>query len=164
MKILQLIKSRRSIRKFRKEPIPLKVIDGILEAGSWAPSGLNNQPWRFIVLEKDEKDAIAQFTKYGQIIKAADKIILVFMDKDASYSYEKDLMAIGACIQNMLLYAHQEGIGSCWLGEILNQRKDLLKHLGILENLELEAVIALGYPAEKGGKAERLTLKKLMIK
>lgn len=116
------------------------------------------------MLEKDEKDAIAQFTKYGQIIKAADKIILVFMDKDASYSYEKDLMAIGACIQNMLLYAHQEGIGSCWLGEILNQRKDLQKHLGILENLELEAVIALGYPAEKGGKAERLTLKKLMIK
>ena len=158
MKILQLIKSRRSIRKFRKEPIPLKVIDGILEAGSWAPSGLNNQPWRFIVLEKDEKDAIAQFTKYGQIIKAADKVILVFMDKSASYSYEKDLMAIGACIQNMLLYAHQEGIGTCWLGEILNQRKGLQEHLGVLENLELEAVIALGKPLQppKGGKRKAL--------
>lgn len=164
MDILEPIKQRRSIRKFKKDSIPTEVIDKILEAGSWAPSGLNNQPWRFMVLEANEKDAIAQFTKYSSIIKAADKIILVFMDKDASYSYEKDLMAIGACIQNMLLYAHKQGIGSCWLGEILNQRKEVQKHLGILENLELEAVIALGYPAEKGEKGERLALNKLMIK
>jgi len=62
---------------------------------------------------------LARFTKYGHIIKSADKVILVFLDRASSYHYEKDLLAVGACIQNMLLAAFSLGIGSCWLGEIL---------------------------------------------
>ncbi|MCK9572781.1 MAG: nitroreductase [Candidatus Omnitrophica bacterium] len=162
--ILQLIKSRRSIRKFKKTSISSKTIEKILEAASWAPSGLNNQPWRFLVLDEDEKDSLAHFTHYSYIIKGANKIILVFLDKKLSYSREKDLMAIGACIQNMLLFIHSRNLGACWLGEILNKRKEIKKLLKLPKNLELKAVLAMGYSAEPAKKGKRKNLKNLILK
>lgn len=164
MKVLKLIKERRSVRKFKKKVVPLKTIKEILEAGCWAPSGLNNQPWRFMILEKEKKDALAEYTKYGYIIKSANKIILVFLDKDTSYNYEKDLMAIGACIQNMLLYIHSEKLGACWLGEILNQREQIQKELGVKRSFELEAVLAVGSPLSLSKQGKRKTLKSLILK
>jgi len=164
MKVLQLIKNRRSVRKFKKKTIPAKLIDEILESGRWAPSGLNNQPWRFMVLDQESKDSLAEFTHYSRIIKGADKVLIVFLDKGASYNYEKDLMAIGACIQNMLLYIHSKGLGACWLGEILNQRNEICKLLKTSGSLELEAVIALGYPLSSNKPTKRKSLKSLMLK
>ena len=107
---------------------------------------------------------ISGFTHYAHIIRGADKVILVFLDRKASYSYEKDLMAVGACIQNMLLYIHSQKLGACWLGEILNQRGKLQKALKIPGHLRLEAAIALGYPLQafKGGK--RKQLKQLILR
>jgi len=164
MDVLQLIKKRRSVRKFKKKTVSKEVIDNILEAARWAPSGLNNQPWRFMVLEKERKDLLADYTHYSRIIKSADKLIAVFIDKKSSYNHEKDLMAIGACIQNMLLFIHAAGLGACWLGEILNKRKQIQKVLRIPENLELEAVLALGWPEAGIKKSKRKDLKKLIIK
>ena len=164
MNVLNLIKSRRSIRRFKKTSISSKTIEKILEAASWAPSGLNNQPWRFLVLEEDEKDSLAHFTHYSYIIKGANKIILVFLDKKLSYSREKDLMAIGACIQNMLLFIHSRNLGACWLGEILNKRKEIKKLLKLPKNFELEAVLALGKPFIYPKKGKRKGLASLIIK
>jgi nitroreductase len=164
MSILNLIKSRRSVRKFKKANVSAKTIEEILTAGSWAPSGLNNQPWRFMVLEGQKKDALAKFTHYSYMIKGADKIILVFLDKKSSYNLEKDLMAIGACIQNMLLYIHSKNLGACWLGEILNKRAEVKKALKLSKSLKLEAVLAIGYPAESVKKSKRVNLKNLILK
>ncbi len=164
MSSFNLMKIRRSIRKFKGKVISKSVIDKILEAGRWAPSGLNNQPWKFMVLEKQRKDSLIEFTHCGHIIKEADKVILVFLDKKASYNHDKDLMAIGACIQNMLLYVHSVKLGACWLGEILNQRKQLQKFLKIPKYLELEAVLAIGVPANIPKATRRKNLKSLIIK
>jgi len=164
MDSIKAIKTRRSVRKFKEEAVPDKAIEEILEAGRWAPSGLNNQPWKFIVLEKDKKDSLVDYTKYSYVIKSADKAILVFFDKESSYNQEKDLMAIGACIQNMLLCAHSLGYGTCWLGEILNQKQGVHKFLNTSKNLELEAVIALGKSLSLPKTAKRKQLKDLIIK
>lgn len=164
MNQLKLIKTRRSIRKFKPRPISPALVKKILEAGRWAPSGLNNQPWKFMVLEKDKKDALAEYTHYGHIIKSADKVIMVFLDKKTSYNYEKDLMAVGACIENMWLYIHSRKLGACWLGEILNQRKEIFKNLKLPKYLELEAVLAIGVPARIYRKASRRNLRSLIIK
>ncbi len=163
MDILKEIKNRRSIRRFKRKSISAKIIDEILEAGRWAPSGLNNQPWQFRVLSSEQKNKLNDYTKYGHIVKSADKCILIFLDKQAMYNQEKDIMAIGAAIQNMLLYAHSKGLGACWLGEILNQRNELCKHFKISKNLQLEAIIALGYPNESGKKSTRESLKQLIV-
>ena len=164
MDILKLIKTRRSVRKFKKGVVPKEVIEQILEAGQWAPSGLNNQPWRFMVLEKEKKNDLADYTEYSHIIKSADKAILIFLDKESSYNYEKDLMAIGACIENMLLYIHSLGYGACWLGEILNQRKKIQEFFKIPQNLELTAVIAIGHPLKAPSAGRRKQLKDLIIR
>ncbi len=62
--LLELVKKRRSIRRFRPEPIPDEYVDKIIEVARWAPSGANSQPWEFIVIKKEElKHKIAQFIK-----------------------------------------------------------------------------------------------------
>lgn len=164
MDALKLIKTRRSIRKFTKKVIPQKAVQKILEAGRWAPSGLNNQPWRFMVLDGNEKNALSGYTHYNCIVKSADKVILVFLDKKSSYNHEKDLMAIGACIQNMLLFIHSLKLGACWLGEILNKREQIRKLLDLPGNLELSAVIALGYPAVCPKNFKRKPIETLILK
>ncbi len=163
MDALKLIKSRRSVRKFSEANIPDKTLEKILEAGRFAPSGLNNQPWKFMILDGKEKDALAEFTHYGHIIKGANKLILVFLDRKFSYNLEKDLMAIGACIQNILLYIHSQKLGACWLGEILSKRRRIKKILNLPDNLELQAVLAIGYSAESVKKGKRKKLKNLIL-
>jgi nitroreductase len=162
--LIQLIKSRRSVRKFKNQKVSKKTVEDLLESGRWAPSGLNNQPWRFMVKDSAEKDQLAEYTKFSQIIKEADKLILVFLDKKSLYSRPKDLMAIGACIQNILLYAHSLGLGSCWLGEILNQSQQIQAKLQTPPELELLAAIAVGVPEEEVSPKDRKPLKDLIIK
>jgi len=160
--ILPLIKSRRSIRDFKKTKISEKIIKNILEAGRWAPSGLNNQPWRFAVLAGADKDRIAGYTKYAYIIKRADTVILVFLDKHASYHHEKDLMAIGASIQNMLLYIHSQKLGACWLGEIVNKSKEISACLQCPSRYIFVAAVAVGYPRKCPKSPRRAALRQLL--
>lgn len=162
--ILKLIRSRRSIRKFKTEEIPEDRIYEILEAGIWAPSGLNNQPWRFIILkDRDFRDKISKLTKYSRIITSADFCIAVFYNKATGYDRDKDLMAIGSCIQNMLLYSSSAGIGSVWLGEILKNKLEINRLLDVDESCEFMALIAFGIPDE-APLSERSDIKKMLLK
>jgi nitroreductase len=123
MDIFEIIKTRRSIRKFSREPVPDEIINRIIEAGTWAPSGLNNQPWKFAVIkDKELKTKISGLTHYSKIVLSANVLIGVFLDRTASYDRTKDSQAIGACIQNMLLFIHSLGLGAVWLGEILKNK------------------------------------------
>ena len=107
---------------------------------------------------------MAQFTKYGDIIRDAPVAIAVCMDVSDSYNREKDLMAVGACIQNILLEAHALGLGACWLGEILNKKQAVAKYLNLESDLELMAVVTLGYPDEDVTEGCRKSLKGLIIR
>ncbi len=162
--IFETILTRRSVRSFTDEPVDRESIRTILEAGSWAPSGLNNQPWRFAVLWDDEiKQKLSQFTRYGSIIKNAPVVIAVFLDHDASYNYVKDCQAIGACLQNMLLTIHDLGLGGVWIGEILKNKDDVRMLLGLDSKLELMAVVALGHPSEGNRSSHRKNLDELVV-
>lgn len=163
--MLDLIKQRRSIRQYKKQIPGDSEIEKILEAARWAPSGLNNQPWRFLVIkDKEKKDKLANFTKYGEIITDAPGVIIICMDIADSYNRDKDLMSIGACIQNICLQAHSMGLGTCWLGEILNRKEDVHKYLNLDKDLELMAVVALGFSNENITKGCRKSLRQLLIK
>ncbi len=164
MDFLDIIKERRSIRIYKEKMPSDKEIDKLLEAGRWAPSGLNNQPWKFkVISNKKIKDEISKFTKYSAIIKKAPVIICVFLDISASYNRDKDIMAIGACIQNILLAAHSIGLGTCWLGEILNKKQEFVKFLGVDTDYELMAVITVGFPDGQVKNVERRPIKELII-
>ncbi len=150
METMEAIKSRRSVREFTEENVNDDLLGQILEAGRWAPSGLNNQAWRFItVQDHDTKVALSKLTEYGATIKNSSLLIVVFLDKDHMYNYVKDVQSIGACIQNMLLAIHSIGLGGVWLGEILKNREMVNKVLLAPDSFELMAIIALGHPAQK---------------
>ena len=163
MDIIEIIRQRRSIREYTKDIPKPSDIERVLEAARWAPSGLNNQPWRFMVLKGDKKDGLAQFTKYGEIIKNVPVVITVFMDTADSYNRDKDLMAMGAAIQNLILEAHAIGLATCWLGEILNKREEARKMLGQDNDLELMAVVTLGY-SDENIRQGRKPLKSLILR
>lgn len=102
-------------------------------------------------------------TIYNSFVSKADCLIVVFLDKAQSYHYVKDVQAIGACIQNMLLQATALGIGSCWIGEILNRAEDVNSLTGVSDNMELMAVIALGYSSDNIEQPIKKPLNDLLI-
>jgi len=162
--MLQLIRSRRSIRKFTGQSVDDEMVEQIIEAGTWAPSGLNNQPWKVAVIrDPSAKNAIAPLTRYSSIIEDAPVLLALFLDTGASYDRTKDIQAIGAFIQNMLLAVHALGLGGVWLGEILKNKDKVARIVSAPDTFELMAVIALGHPAEKGGKGSRKGVKEAVF-
>jgi len=163
--MLDLIKTRRSIRSFVDREVPGELVELILEAGRWAPSGMNNQPWRFAVIRDNGlKDMVSGLTRYAKIVRGANVLIAVYLDKAQSYNHTKDVQSVGACIQNMLLAIHSLGLGGVWLGEILKSDKELKIILEAPDAYELMAVIALGYPSEPIiAKAQRKELSELVF-
>ena len=149
MKLLEGIYSRRSQRHFTGTPVARSQLLEIVKAGTWAPSGLNNQPWRFVVVtDASVRDRMAELTKYSRIVREAPACLAVFIDQDAMYHEVKDHQAMGACLQNMLLAAHALGLGAVWLGEILKSAVQVRELLDLPETLDLMAVVAVGHPSE----------------
>jgi nitroreductase len=162
--MLDLIKSRSSIRKYKQQEVDESIIRQIIEAGMRAPSGLNNQPWKFVIIRtRGTKEALADLTRYGRIIREAPVCIAVFFDTETSYDRTKDVEAIGACIQNMLLAIHALGLGGVWLGEILKNAEKAREILSTPKHVELMAVIAFGFPAEKAAKSDWKTYQEVIL-
>lgn len=166
MSVFDVIQRRRSIRQYKADIPADEDIRKIIEAGIWAPSGLNNQPWKFKVLkEKEMKDGLKDFTtpRYAEIIGDAPVAICVFLDNSLSYNREKDIMSVGSCIQNILLEAYERGLGTCWLGEIINKKEEVQKYLATDPDYELMAVIMLGYSDEQVTQVCRKELDSFLI-
>ncbi len=147
--VIEAIRRRRSVRQFSKKPVSDDTLDRILESAVWAPSGKNNQPWKFAVVRDPAlKESLAALTHSGSIIQGAPVCIGVFLDHSRVYDRTKDIQAVGACIQNMLLAIHSLGLGGVWLGEILKNKEEVGELLGVGRDLELMAVVAFGHPAK----------------
>lgn len=165
METIEAIKSRRSVREFANGDIGDSEIEQILEAGRWAPSGLNNQAWRFVIVrDEGTKKELSKLTHYGNTIMNSAFEIVVFLDRGKMYDYTKDTQSIGACIQNMLLAIHSIGLGAVWLGEILKKKEKVNELLDASESYELMAVIAVGKPAEKERSSGRTELSELVFR
>lgn len=170
MNLMSCIQNRRSIRKYTDRAVTRDDIRQILTAASWAPSGNNLQPWRFFVVMENEdlKARLAALTVYNNWVSTAPCLIAVFLDTDALDNNKiasvrlKHSQAIGAAIQNMLLMAHDCGLGTCWIGEILKNQETVRNLLAVPDTCELMAVIALGYP-EKAGQSTRRPLQEVIL-
>jgi nitroreductase len=162
--VLKAIHERRSVRHFVEAPVSRDLIRTAIEAASWAPSGLNNQPWRFaIIWDKPLQEALAALTRYSDILKSASVLIAVFLDQEASYDYTKDCQAVGACLQNLLLSLHSLDLGAVWLGEILKNKDRVIEILKLPERLELMAVVAVGHPTHRNQKSHRRPIEELIL-
>lgn len=161
--ILDVIKKRRSVRHFNPIKIPDESIKDILEAGRWAPSGANVQPWRFLVVEnRATLKAMAELCYYKSFksrhVGEAGAAIVICADPDAgSPTYAVDSAIAGT---NMTLMATSLGIGSCWIGAF--EEEKLKNMLNISGNLRIIALIAFGYEIGKASTPPRLALSSIV--
>lgn len=162
--VFKCILERRSVRKFTDATVERASILEALRAASWAPSGLNNQPWRFAVIgDSNLKASLAALTRYAAILREAPVLVAVFLDQESSYDRVKDCQAIGACIQNFLLAIHDQGLGAVWIGEILKNKDEIVRILELPDRLEAMAVIAVGHPAHHKQSSHRRPVEELII-
>lgn len=162
MEILNLLKSRRSIRVYQDKPVPQDLLLQILEAGRWAATGANLQPWHFIVVTDPETrrqigdEARFLFIKSSHVEKAPVVLVLGFDTRRGKYGRYDVTLAGG----NMMIMATHLGLGTCWIGAFDESKvKEILE---IPENIEVIGLITLGYPGENAEVPPRVELEKIV--
>ena len=166
MQTKDCIEKRRSIRGYNNESISREDVLNLLEYAILAPSGMNRQPWKFhIESDKNNIEKIASYSSSQRDwIKSSQHLLFVFLDKGSSYNEERDLMSIGAAIENFLLAACDENIGTCWLGGVLSSTEEILDLVGIKDDsLSLKAIITLGKFEDKGAVSNRKPMSDVLI-
>jgi len=143
MSLLDTIFNRRSIRRYRSEPIPDEILRNILEAGRLAPSANNAQPWHFIVVtDPDLKLALSQ-GRWNTFIKDSAFTVVGCGEKGNRWS----TIDVTIALQNMVMAAEAQGVGSCWIGDF--KEEEVKKLLRIPDNLKVVILVSFGYPTEK---------------
>ena len=142
----EVIRNRHSTRSFTDYIIPDQELMEILSAGIMAPSGKTRKPWRFVIVRNRETiKNIARKVTYSRFIRKAPQMILVYAKNDEAYPFEKDLIGIGACIENILLSATEKNYGSCVIGELLDKHDDISQYISVnTAGLKLICGIAIG--------------------
>ena len=160
--VMSCIVERRSVRAYTSEEVSEDVIMQLLTAANWAPSGNNIQPWRFSVVMNNKEliKKLSSLTAFHYWVETAPCLIAVFLDTKSLDDkvpnfYLKHAQSIGAAIQNMLLAAQQLGLGTCWIGEILKNEDKVHELLGVSDDLQLMAVISVGYSSGNNLKSKR---------
>ncbi|HII85489.1 TPA: nitroreductase [Candidatus Bathyarchaeota archaeon] len=147
MSLIDLMLSRRSIRRYENKDIPEEVLKQILEAGRQAPSAANRQPIRFVIMNDDDMLKNLCDTLVSRFVKAAPAAIVGCADVKSLLTGKWAIVDATIAMQNMVIAAWTLGIGSCWIGACKEEKvKELLK---IPDKWKVVALVTLGYPAEQ---------------
>ena len=158
METNEAIFTRRSIRKYTNQEISDDLVKLLVEAGMYAPSARNIQPWHFLVIkERNTLDELAEIQPNGKMLKKAPLAILICGDISLEPMESYLIQNCTAALQNILLAAHANGLGAVWTGvhpkeERMIGMKELFK---LPENIVPIALLSIGYPDEKIKKQER---------
>jgi len=153
---MKVIKTRRSIRCYKPDPVPNEVLNQILEAARLAPSAGHHQPWHFIVVKDPETKKKLDISSW-----ASDAPIVIVGCGDANVSSEWYMVDLGIAFEHIVLAAANFGLGTCWMGKI-GIDETIKKVLRIPEHVKVIAVTPLGYPAETPGPKIRKPLSEIV--
>lgn len=170
MDLYQAIRERRSIRKYKPDPVPEAVVLRVLDAANWAPSGVNLQQWKFYVVASQKRDQIAAsygrmteqnyppagkrteqqeiFLQWAKTYGGAPLIIVATMPREELQPrrHKMHLESVAAAFQNLLLAAYAEGLGTCWMTGPLADEANLGTILNLPADEAIVALTPLGYP------------------
>jgi nitroreductase len=177
----EAIAARRSIRQFKEDPIPAEALEAILLAATQAPSAKNRQPWRFLVVQGEQRAEMVRVMREGmarrveegidpgsaegsaRIMEQAPVTVFVFNPEgldpwltrsvDQMWNDVVNIQSIGAAIQNMLLAALDLGLGSLWICDVFYAYDELRTWLG--QGGQMIAAVALGYADEASAARSR---------
>jgi len=165
MDIFQAVKGRRSIRRYKSDVVPKELIEKILDAGRWAPSGGNIQPWKFIVISDRNLLELIRKVSPGYLGETP-LAILVCSDKEKAYkvggALGRDYLSVSDCsmaVENMLLVAYALGLGTCVVKSFA--RVAVKEMLEIPEDIEPELLVIVGYPAYEPKPPVRIPLREI---
>ncbi len=172
MELEAAIRNRRSVRSFRPDPVPRAVLERVMELAQWAPSGMNQQNWYFVVLAGEKVEALRRvaaeaferhvranlekvFCDRPQIVEATGRffstlggapVVICAYHMPSVEGELTDLQSVAAAIQNLLLAAFEQGLGTCWMTGPVHLAKEINAITGVWDK-KLQAVIPIGYPA-----------------
>lgn len=154
-KVLENIKTRRSVRKYLHKVVPIELMDKVLEAGTYAPSGMNHQSSTIVVINnKKTRDELSKLnasfldTRVDPYYGAPQIIIVLANPKSSTYVEDGSVV-----LMNMMLAAHSLGLATVWVHREREmfaslKGKELLKSWGLDTSLVGVGSLAIGYPAE----------------
>jgi len=160
MSFIDLVKKRRSARRYSERPVSREIIDQCLEAARLAPSACNSQPWSFIVVDNPEKkneivrQAMSGIYKLNTFVAEAPVIVVVVTERSRYVArlgglirnVKYNLIDIGIACDHLTLQAEELGVGTCWLGWF--HEKKVKKILNLPRNTHIDILISMGYPQE----------------
>jgi nitroreductase len=148
----KVIRTRRSVRSYKKDPIPEEVLNRVLDAARIAPSGGNRQPWKFILVKDDTlKQKMVSICNNQKFIADAPLIVVACGQRlpfnRGGYMGEMSiLLDVSIAFTHLILAARAEGLGTCWIGAFNN--KEIKKLLEVPDGYEVVAATPLGNPSE----------------
>jgi nitroreductase len=162
MELMEAITKRRSIRRYKPDPVPEEDIRYILEAARLAPSWANTQCWHFVVVtDQAVKDKVAEA---GMTFVARAPVVIVGCADPAKPGAKGDipnyLVDMGIALEHLILAATERGLGTCWVGGF--EEATARKALGVPENIRVVAMTPLGYPAEEPAARSRKSLEDIV--
>lgn len=166
METMKAILTRRSIRKYKDKIVNKDQVNEIIKAAMYAPSGFNNQPWQFIVIDKREMlHEIFKIIPHAEMLKQASAAIIICGDKNSEQDINLIALDCSAATQNALLAIHALGLGAVWISaypaeETITGLKNLFKYP---ENIIPISILSIGYPDEEVTAEERFKPEKIHI-
>ena len=177
MEFKDVVYGRRSVRKFKDTPVDDKILKEIVDAALWAPSGVNLQPWYYVVIRTPEK--MTRLKEMMSVVSDRDRPhleerfsahpeVLAFRDKpDYTWALldEGVVQSVAASMENLVLSAYDHGVSSCWMtaANQAHMTKDLRDEFAPGHG-ELVGIIALGYnAAEEAPKAPKRKADKFVL-
>ncbi len=149
METFDAIRTVLAVRRFKDTPISEPIVRQIVEAGRLTASGGNSQPWHFIVVrDRETLRRLGQLASTGPYIAQAPLAIVVAMDRNPIAISDGS-----RAIQDMILAAWSQGVGSNWVG--FNGLPEVSRLLGIPEEVSILAILPFGYPVEAVGKGQK---------
>jgi len=157
--LMEVIRERRSVRRYKKEAVSMEKLMLLVEAARWAPSAGNSQPWEFLLINDEDVVDALKIVSPGWLFEAPALILMCINKKrETDWSY----FDAGAAMENMLLLAHSLGLGCCPIGSFLVQT--IMELLELPEHLKPVLLITVGYPDEQLPATTRLSLEELVFK
>ncbi|UCE91726.1 MAG: nitroreductase family protein [Methanobacteriota archaeon] len=153
MDVFDAVRVRRSVRAYDTTPVPKESLDKVLESGRLAPSASNFQPWKFIIVTDKAKRTELSKARYAGFLKESPVVIVGCGDRKGSPEWYAVDTTIA--LQNMVLTATEEGLGTCWIGSFDEDRVRSL--LSIPDELSVVAMLSVGYPRKKLDLASMIT-------
>jgi nitroreductase len=145
MDVHEAIEIRKSVRAYDSTSVPKDVLMRVLEAARRAPSASNLQPWHFVVVTDAKKRKKLSGGMFGNFLAGAPVAIVGCGDPKVSPKWY--MVDVAIALENMVLAATSEGLGTCWVGSF--NEEEVKQALRIPDNYKIVALLAVGYPREK---------------